>query len=208
MGDKIIRFIQRSPVILAITLFLFSTVFCWYIFSEYKNTNIFYLIVIFLLLPSICSNSNQAPFFRTMRLILSAHSTIIILFLWLIISFHPNSRISFELTLYASIWYTSCNKQILARNDLFFSFLVSRFAFRVLRYCFITTNVGLVYGPFAPSPFSTPCEKVVFPLPSSPVRQIISPPWSSSASISPSFWVCLALFVINTSFFFIITIVA
>jgi hypothetical protein len=54
--NKVLQFMQRFPVLLAVALFLSTTLFCWFIFVQYKNTNIYYLstvvslLVVFLLI--------------------------------------------------------------------------------------------------------------------------------------------------------------
>jgi lysophospholipase L1-like esterase len=44
--DKIFHLIKRYPVVLAGALLLFTTITCWYLFGQSKDTNVFYLSVI------------------------------------------------------------------------------------------------------------------------------------------------------------------
>src|SRR3974377_1111382 len=50
--DKILRVIQRFPVILATILLFLSTGVCWYVFVEKNSTNIYYLSTIIYLISS------------------------------------------------------------------------------------------------------------------------------------------------------------
>ena len=80
--DKIARLIDRFPVILAVTFLLLGTLLCWYIFSKYQNTNIYYLlnvinlVSVFLLIVAATRHQNYK--IRT-ALLLSAASMLLVL---------------------------------------------------------------------------------------------------------------------------------